>query len=175
MPLQGVLLIAIIPRAMPWARSFLGFQPASTDTKVPAKRCILLFTLQKACYTHSVCLSPAKRSFIVVNVVFVVFPPQQAISERERERWREVFPIVWRSSFSRRRGRVARGKPLGLVLLPYAGRVAGSATGADVAARAVATSRRSAARWAVRPCRTAPWISRPACRRPGLRRPWWPS
>ena len=35
--LQGVLLIAIIPRAMPWARSFLGFQPASTDTKVPAK------------------------------------------------------------------------------------------------------------------------------------------
>ena len=55
--LQGVLLIAIIPRAMPWARSFLGFQPASTDTKVPAKRCILLFTLQKACYTRSVCLS----------------------------------------------------------------------------------------------------------------------
>jgi len=29
-----------------------------------------------------------------------------------------VFPIVWRISFSRRRGRVARGKPLGLVLLP---------------------------------------------------------
>ena len=62
-----------------------------------------------------------------------------------------VFPIVWRISFSRRRGRVARGKPLGLVLLPCAGRVAGSATGADVTARAVATSRRSAARWAVRP------------------------
>ena len=62
-----------------------------------------------------------------------------------------VVPIVWRISFSRRRGRVARGKPLGLVLLPYAGRVAGAATGADVAARAVATSRRSAARWAVRP------------------------
>ena len=68
-----------------------------------------------------------------------------------------VVPIVWRSSFSGRRGRVARGKPLGLVLIPYAGRVAGSATGADVAARAVATSRRSAARWAVRPCRPAPW------------------
>ena len=116
-----------------------------------------------------------KELFIVVNIVFVVFPPQQAISERERERWREVFPIVWRSSFSRRRGRVARGKPLGFALPLYAGRVAGSATGADVAARAVATSRRSAARWAVRPCRTAPWISRPACRRPGLRRPWWPS
>ena len=95
------------------------------------------------------CLSPAKRLFIVVNVVFVVFHPQQAT--RERVRRREVVPIVWRISFSRRRGRVARGKPLGLVLLPYAGRVAGSATGADVAARAVATSRRSAARWAVRP------------------------
>ena len=72
-------------------------------------------------------------------------------ASRERERWREVVPIVWRISFNRRRGRVARGKLLGLVLLPYAGRVAGSATGADVAARAVATSRRSAARWAVRP------------------------
>ena len=62
-----------------------------------------------------------------------------------------VFPIAWRSSFSRRRGRVARGKPLGLRPPLCAGRVAGSATGADVAARAVATSRRSAARWAVRP------------------------
>ena len=62
-----------------------------------------------------------------------------------------VFPIVWRISFSRRRGRVARGKPWGFALPLYAGRVAGSATGADVAARAVATSRRSAARWAVRP------------------------
>ena len=62
-----------------------------------------------------------------------------------------VFPIAWRSSFSRRRGRVARGKPQGFALPLYAGRVAGSATGADVAARAMATSRRSAARWAVRP------------------------
>ena len=172
------MLIAIIPRAMPWARSFLGFQPASTDTKVPAKRCILLFTLQKACYTRSVCLSP--RLFIVVNVVFVVFPPQQAISERERARWQGSFrscgevPLV---------GAVG-GCPweaLGLVLLPCAGRVAGSATGADVAARAVATCRRLAARWAVRPCRPALWVSRPGCRRPGLRRypglrrPWWPS
>lgn len=52
---------------------------------------ILLFTLQKACYTRSVCLSPAKRLFIVVNVVFVVFPPQQAISERERARWQGSF------------------------------------------------------------------------------------
>ena len=46
---------------------------------------------------------------------------------------------------------MARGKPQGFALPLYAGRVAGSATGADVAARAVATSRRSAARWAVRP------------------------
>ena len=93
----------------------------------PQSCCILLFTLQRACYTCSVCLSPAKRLFIIVNVVFVVFPPQQA--HRERARRREVFPIVWRIFFSRRRGRVARGKPQGLVLLPYAGRVAGSATG----------------------------------------------
>ena len=70
---------------------------------------------------------------------------------RERARWREVVPTVWRISFSRRRGRVARGKPQGFALPLYAGRVAGSATGADVAARAVATSSRSAARWAVRP------------------------
>ena len=38
-----------------------------------------------------------------------------------------VFPIVWRSSFSRRRGRVARGKPWGFALPLCAGRVAGSA------------------------------------------------
>ena len=147
----------------------------------PRSCCILLFTLQRACYTRSVCFVPAKRLFIVVNVVFVVFPPQQAIRVRERARGREGVPIVWRISFSRHRGRVARGKPWGFALPLYAGRVAGAATGADVAARAVATSRRLAARWAVRPCRPAPWISRPACRRPGLRRypglrrPWWPS
>ena len=58
---------------------------------------------------------------------------------------------MWRISFSRRRGRVARGRPWGFALPLCAGRVAGSATGADVAARAVATSRCSAARWAVRP------------------------
>ena len=173
MPLQGVLLIAIIPRAMPWARSFLGFQPASTDTKVPAKRCILLFTLQKACYTRSVYLSP--RLFIVVNVVFVVFPPQQAISERERARWQGPFlscgevPLV---------GAVG-GWPVGsprASLSPFTqGGWQGQRLAADVAARAVTRRRCSAARWAVRPCRPAPWVSRPACRRPGLRRPWWPS
>ena len=38
-----------------------------------------------------------------------------------------VFPIVWRSSFSGRRGRVARGKPWGFALPLCAGRVAGSA------------------------------------------------
>ena len=171
------MLIAIIPRAMPWARSFLGFQPASTDTKVP-RSCSISWhsfspwhNLSKLSSAHGL----PKELFIVVNVVFVVFPPQQAISERERERWREVFPIVWRSSFSRRRGRVARGKPLGFALPLYAGRVAGSATGADVAARAVATSRRSAARCR-EACRPALWVNRPGCRRPGLRRyPWWPS
>ena len=123
----------------------------------PRSCCILLFTLQRACYTRSVCFVPAKRLFIVVNVVFVVFPPQQTVRVKERARGREGVPIVWRISFSRRRGRVARGKPWGFALPLYAERVAGSATGADVAARAVATSRRSAARWAVRPCRPAPW------------------
>ena len=38
-----------------------------------------------------------------------------------------VVPIVWRSSFSGRRGRVARGKPWGFALPLCAGRVAGSA------------------------------------------------
>ena len=83
--------------------------------------------------------------FIVVNVVFVVFPSQQAINERARQR--EVVPIVWRISFSGCRGRVARGEAPGLRPPPYAGRVAGSA----VFREAVATSRRSAARWAVKP------------------------
>ena len=58
------------------------------------------------------CFVPAKRLFIVVNVVFVVVPPQQAT--RERARWREVVPTVWRISFSGRRGRVARGEAPGL-------------------------------------------------------------
>ena len=52
-----------------------------------------------------------------------------------------VFPIVWRISFSRRRGRVARGKPQGFALPLYAGRVAGSAADAAWAAADVATSR----------------------------------
>ena len=34
---------------------------------------------------------PREALFIVVNVVFVVFPPQQAISERERARWQGSF------------------------------------------------------------------------------------
>ena len=162
MPLQGVLLIAIIPRAMPWAKSFLGFQPASTDTEVPAKRsfllftlqkacytrsvclsprscCILLFTLQRACYTRSVCLSPAKRLFIVVNVVFVVFHPQQAHRERARRQgsFRSCgeFPLVGAV------GGWPVGSPWGFALPLYAGRVAGSASDAAWAAADVATSR----------------------------------
>ena len=95
-----------------------------SSAHVPAKRCFLLFTLQKACYTRSVCC-PREALFIVVNVVFVVFHPQQAT--RERARRREGVPIVWRISFSRRRGRVARGKPLGLRPPPVRRAVAGSA------------------------------------------------
>ena len=80
------------------------------------KRCFLLFTLQqpvvrmdieercpaKLFQWHSFSpwhnlskLSSAhglpKELFIVVNVVFVFFPPQQAISERERARWQGSF------------------------------------------------------------------------------------
>ena len=163
----------------------------------PRSCCILLFTLQKACYTRSVCLSP--RSVVscclpcrrLVTRVACVVPrdafvhsckcciccfSSSAGDKREGEgEIARVVPIVWRISFSRRRGRVARGKPLGLVLPLCAGRVAGSATGADMAARAVATSRRSVACLGREACRPAAWVSRPACRRPGLRRPWWPS
>ena len=59
---------------------------------------------------------------------------------------------MWRISFSRRRGRVARGKPWGFALPLCAGRVAGSA----VFREAVATSRRSAARCR-EACRPAAW------------------
>ena len=69
---------------------------------------------------------------------FVVFPPLQGVKgEGEMAR---VVPIVWRSSFSRRRGRVARGKPQGFALPLYAGRMAGAASDATWAAADVATS-----------------------------------
>ena len=80
---------------------------------------------------------------------FVVFPPLQGVKgEGEMAR---VVPIVWRISFSRRRGRVARGKPQGFALPLYAGRVAGSAADAAWAAADVATSRLLLLVWAVRP------------------------
>ena len=87
-------------------------------------------------------------------------------------------PIVWRSSFSRRRGRVARGKPLGFAL-PF---TQGGWQG-----------RRLVQPWLQETwlqvgvlllvgreaCRPALWVNRPGCRCPrrcpGLRRPWWPS
>ena len=140
----------------------------------PRSCCILLFTLQKACYTRSVCFVPAKRLFIVVNVVFVVFPPQQAT--RERVRRREVVPIVWRISFSRRRGRVARGKPLGLrppLLRRAGGRVSDWCRRGCKSRGYKQTFCCSLGREA---CRPAPWVNRPGCRRPrrypGSR---WPS
>ena len=33
LPFQGALLIAIIPRAMPWARSFWAFSPFSNHMR----------------------------------------------------------------------------------------------------------------------------------------------
>ena len=111
----------------------------------PRSCCLLLFTLQKACYTRSVCLSPAKRLFIVVNVVFVVFHPQQA--HRERARWQGSFRSCGEFPLVGAVGGWPVGKPLGFALPLCAGRVAVSA----VFRETVATSRRSAARWAVRP------------------------
>ena len=76
--LHSIVRLAMCPReAVPfhgtlsrhgitWASSVLRMSPQSC--------CILLFTLQKACYTRSVCFVPAKRLFIVVNVVFCCFP-----------------------------------------------------------------------------------------------------
>ena len=129
---------------------------------VPAKRCFLLFTLQKACYTRSVCLSPAKRLFIVVNVVFVVFHPQQA--HRERARWQGPFRSCGEVPLVGAVGGWPVGSP-GASPSPCAqggGRVSGFQRGREA-------------------CRPAPWVNRPGCRRPGLRRypdlrrPWWPS
>ena len=77
--------------------------------------------------------------YLLVNVVFVVVPPQ--LGDKGEGEMARVFPVVWRISFSRRRGRVARGKPRGFALPLYAGRVAGSASDAAWAAADVATSR----------------------------------
>ena len=138
----------------------------------PRSCCILLFTLQKACYTRIVCLFP--RSVVsccllcrrLVTRVSCVCPREAVVSccLPCRRLVTRVACVVPREAFVhsckccfccfpssagdkgegevarglsyrmanflyRRRGRVARGKPLGLVILPYAGRVAGSATG----------------------------------------------
>ena len=71
-------------------------------------------------------------------------------TSRERARWQGSFLSCGEFPLVGAVGGWPVGSP-GASPSPYAGRVAGSATGADVAARAVATSRRSAARWAVRP------------------------
>ena len=50
LPLQGALLIAIIPRAMPWARSFWAFSPFLNPmrklTPSPSLNMSLLIELQ---------------------------------------------------------------------------------------------------------------------------------
>ena len=164
----------------------------------PRSCCILLFTLQRL-VTRVACVCPPrscsiswhsfspwhnlsklcsahglpKELFIVVNVVFVVFPSQQAINERARQR--EVVPIVWRISFSGCRGRVARGEAPGLRPPPVR-RAGGSVSGFQRDRGYKQTFCCSLGREA---CRPAPWVNRPGCRcprrYPGLRRPWWPS
>ena len=166
------------PGRCPGLGAFWAFSPLQPTRRSPRSCCILLFTLQKACYTRSVCLSP--RLFIVVNVVFVVFPPQQAISERERARWQGSFrsygevPLV---------GAVG-GWPVGSPgARPPPLRRAGSRV-SDWCRRGCKSrgyKQTFCCSLGREACRPAPWISRPACRRPGLRRypglrrPWWPS
>ena len=85
------------------------------------------------------CLSPAKRLFIVVNVVFVVFHPQQA--HRERARWQGSFLSRGEVPLVGAVGGWPVGSPRGSSSSLYAGRVAGSASDAAWAAADVATSR----------------------------------
>ena len=159
----------------PGLGAFWAFSPLQPTRRSPRSCCILLFTLQKACYTRSVWFVPAKRLFIVVNVVFVVFPPQQAISERERARLQGSFRSYGEFPLVGAVGGWPVGSPWGSSSSLTQGGWQGQRLAADVAARAVATSRRSVACLGREACRPAPWVSRPACRRPGLRRPWWPS
>ena len=49
-PLQGDLLIAIIPRAMPWARSYWAFSPYLNHMR---KFCKMIYTKQKAMPANS--------------------------------------------------------------------------------------------------------------------------
>ena len=166
------------PGRCPGLGAFWAFSPLQPTRRSPRSCCILLFTLQKACYTRSVCCPP--RLFIVVNVVFVVFPPQQAISERERARWQGSFlscgevPLV---------GAVG-GWPVGTPgARPPPLRRAGSRV-SDWCRRGCKSrgyKQTFCCSLGREACRPAPWISRQACRRPGLRRyhglrrPWWPS
>ena len=85
---------------MPWAKSFLGFQPASTDTKVPAKRSFLLFTLQRTCYTRSVCCPreavvscclPCRR--LVTRVACVLSPRSRSIPWHSFSPWHNLSKL----------------------------------------------------------------------------------
>ena len=53
----------------------------------------------------------SKELFIVVNVVFCCFSSSAGDKREGEGEMARVVPIAWRSSFSGRRGRVARGKP----------------------------------------------------------------
>ena len=128
--------------------------------------------------TRVACVCPREALFIVVNVVFVVFHPQQA--HRERARWQGSFrscgevPLV---------GAVG-GWPVGSPgarpppLRRAGGRVSDLCRRGCKSRGYKQTFCCSLGREA---CRPAPWVNRPACRRPGLRRYpglrrlWWPS
>jgi len=65
---------------------------------------------------------PREALFIVVNVVFVVFPPQQAISERERARWQGSFRSYGEVPLVGAVGGWPVGSPWGFALPLCAGR-----------------------------------------------------
>ena len=67
-PLQGDLLIAIIPRAMPWARSYWAFSPYLNHMR---KFCKMIYTKQKAMPANS-----CKHRFYFYNLFPKILLPE---------------------------------------------------------------------------------------------------
>ena len=92
LPLQGALLIAIIPRAMPWARSFWAFSPFLNHLRnfnsEPLPRSSLdyfRFRLKKSCMT-------ALQSFSSTPAVMVALGCSAWGAKREKPRFSSPQP-----------------------------------------------------------------------------------
>ena len=72
-PLQGDLLIAIIPRAMPWARSYWAFSPYLNHMR---KFCKMIYTKQKAMPANS-----CKHRFYFYNLFPKILLPEILLPE----------------------------------------------------------------------------------------------